>query len=222
MKICALIPCYNEGPHIKAVITECRKYIENILVFDDGSVDNSVSEAKAAGAEVVAHEQNLGKGQTLADGLDLLAARGYDAVITLDADGQHLPAEIPLFVKAAEAGVDIAIGNRMSERKSMPLVNWYTNVITSLIISALAKQRIHDSQVGYRVIRCDAWAIIRDRIKTRNFEFEGEMLVASGRAGQKIADVPITTIYGTEVSKISPAADTWRFVKMVWRLLWTR
>lgn len=222
MKICALIPCYNEGPHIREVITECFKHIDNILVFDDGSSDGSLGEAKAAGAEVVAHEVNQGKGQTLADGLDLLAARGFDAVITLDADGQHLPAEIPLFIKAGEDGADIAIGNRMSERKTMPVVNWYTNVVTSLVISWLAGRRIHDSQVGYRLVRCDAWKAIRDRIKTRNFEFEGEMLVVAGRAGQKIVDVPITTIYGTEVSKISPTADTIRFIKMALRLLRNR
>ncbi len=222
MKICALIPCYNEGPHIKAVINECRKYIGDVLVYDDGSTDESPAEARSTGVEVVVHPQNKGKGQTLADGLDLLAERGYDAVITLDADGQHLPAEIPLFIKAAEDGTDIAIGNRMTERKTMPLVNWYTNVVTSLFVSALAHQRIHDSQVGYRVIRCDAWVKIRDKIISRNFEFEGEMLVAAGRSGLKIVDVPIATIYGEEVSKISPAADTWRFVKMVWRLLWTR
>lgn len=222
MKICALIPAYNEGPHIRQVINECRAHICDILVFDDGSTDNTVSEAKAAGAEVVAHEVNQGKGQTLADGLDLLCDRGFDAIITLDADGQHLPAEIPLFIKAAEEGADIAIGNRMDERKSMPIVNWYTNVITSLVISMLAWRRIHDSQVGYRAIRADAWRAIRNKIKSRNFEFEGEMLVAGGRAGQKIVDVPITTIYGTEVSKISPAADTWRFIKMAFRLLLRR
>lgn len=219
MKICALIPAYNEGAHIREVIEECRKYIDDILVYDDGSTDGSIEEAKKVGAEVCIHEVNKGKGQTLADGLDLLAERGFDAVITLDADMQHLPSEIPLFIKAGEDGADIAIGNRMDERKSMPIVNWYTNVITSLVISMLARKRVHDSQVGYRLVRTDCWVKIRDKIVSRNFEFEGEMLVAAGREKMSIVDVPITTVYGDEVSKISPWLDTWRFVKMAFRLL---
>ena len=113
----------------------------------------------------------------------------------------------------------MVIGNRMTERKTMPLVRWYTNVITSLVISCLARRRVHDSQVGYRLIRCDAWKKIRDRIVSRNFEFEGEMLIMAGRARMRVDEVPIKTIYGTEVSKINPLLDTWRFIKMAVRLL---
>ncbi len=222
MKICALIPAFNEGPHIRGVITECQKYIDNILVYDDGSSDNTVEEARATGVEVVIHPQNMGKGQTLADGFDLLIERGYDAIIALDADGQHLPEELPLFIAAGENGADLAIGNRMTERKTMPVVNWYTNVITSKVLSMIAGQRFHDSQVGYRLIRSNVWEKIRDKIISRNFEFEGEMLVAAGRAGFKVVDVPITTVYGTEVSKINPLLDTWRFIKMCLRLIFTR
>ncbi len=221
MKICALIPAYNEGDYIYEVVCRCREHIDHILVYDDGSTDNTIAEAERAGVEVVTRERNKGKGHTLLDGLNLLAERGYDGVITLDADGQHLPEELPLFIAAAEAGADIVIGNRMAEQKSMPKVNWYTNVVTSLVISLLARQRIHDSQVGYRYISCNAWKQIRDRIVSRNFEFEGEMLVVAGRQRLKIADVPIETVYGTEVSKINPWLDTWRFVKMACRLLFS-
>ncbi len=219
MKICALIPAYNEGDYIYEVACRCKEYITDILVYNDGSSDNTVAEAERAGVEVVSREQNKGKGQTLLEGFDLLSARGYDGVIALDADGQHLPEELPLFIQAANSGADIVIGNRMAEQKSMPIVNWYTNVITSLVISMLARQRIHDSQVGYRFIRCAAWEEIKTKIVSRNFEFEGEMLVVAGRAKLSIVDVPIETVYGTEVSKINPWLDTWRFVKMASRLL---
>ena len=221
MKICALIPAYNEGEYIYDVITRCRAHIADILVYDDGSTDNTAQEARRAGAEVVGRESNKGKGQTLLDGFNLLAERGYDGIIALDADGQHLPEELPLFVEAAVAGADIVIGNRMAEQKNMPRVNWYTNVVTSMVISILAHKRIRDSQVGYRFIRCRAWKEIRDRIKSRNFEFEGEMLVVAGRLGLKIADVPIETVYGEEVSKINPWLDTWRFIRMAFRLLFS-
>ena len=219
MKICALVPAYNEEEYIYEVICRCRKYIADILVFDDGSTDHTAEEARRAGAEVVGRKDNKGKGYTLFEGINLLMERGYDGIIALDADGQHLPEEIPLFIAAAENGADIAIGNRMYERKTMPLVNWYTNVITSLVISMLARRRIHDSQVGYRFISCKLWQQIRDKIVSRNFEFEGEMLVVAGRAKSSIIDVPIETVYGTEVSKINPWLDTWRFIKMACRLL---
>jgi len=204
------------------VVSECRQHLNDVLVYDDGSQDDTVEVARRAGAEVITHPHNQGKGQTLFDGFDVLCERGYEAVICLDADGQHAPDEIPLFVQAGEAGADMAIGNRMSERKNMPLVRWYTNVVTSLVISWLARRRVHDSQVGYRLIRCDAWRKIRDHIGSRNFEFEGEMLVMAGRAGMRIDEVPIKTIYGTETSKINPLLDTWRFIKMAFRLLGTK
>ncbi len=219
MRICVLIPAYNEGDYIYDVICRCKKHIDNILVYDDGSTDNTVDEAKRAGVEIVGRERNKGKGQTLLDGLDLLAKQGYDGVIALDADGQHLPEELPLFIKAACDGADIVIGNRMAEKKTMPIVNWYTNVITSMVISMLAHKRIYDSQVGYRFIRCEAWEQIKGSIVSRNFEFEGEMLVVAGRHKLTIVDVPIETVYGTEISKINPWLDTWRFIKMAFRLL---
>ena len=142
-------------------------------------------------------------------------------MIALDADGQHLPEELPLFLRAAEDGADIVIGNRMYEQKSMPKVNWYTNVITSMVISMLARKRIYDSQVGYRYVSSKAWTMVRDKIVSRNFEFEGEMLVVAGRQKLSIVDVPIETVYGTEVSKINPWLDTWRFIKMSCRLLFS-
>lgn len=221
MKICALIPAYNEGDYIYDVICRCKEHIDDILVYDDGSTDNTASEAKRAGVEVVGRNSNKGKGQTLLDGFNLLTERGYDGMIALDADGQHLPEELPLFLRAAEDGADIVIGNRMYEQKSMPKVNWYTNVITSMVISMLARKRIYDSQVGYRYVSSKAWTMVRDKIVSRNFEFEGEMLVVAGRQKLSIVDVPIETVYGTEVSKINPWLDTWRFVKMSCRLLFS-
>ncbi|GHS91756.1 dolichol-phosphate mannose synthase [Planctomycetales bacterium] len=221
MKVAILIPAYNEAAYIGDVVAQCRERVPELLVFDDGSTDATVAVARAAGAEVVAHARNLGKGQTLFDGLNLLAERGYDAVLCLDADGQHAPAEIPLFIRAGD-DADFVIGNRMQERQTMPLVRWWTNVVTSRVISWLGKCRVHDSQVGYRLVRCAAWRKIRDKIISRNFEFEGEMLVMAGRAGLRVAEVPVRTIYGTETSQINPLLDTWRFIKMAWRLLKNR
>lgn len=215
MKVCALIPAYQEAAHIVPVIERTRAVLPDVLVYDDGSTDGTPDLARAAGAEVLVHEVNQGKGATLADGLDACTARGFDAVVTLDGDGQHAPEEIPRFLEAIE-NADIVIGNRMTERATMPFVRWHTNRTMSRIVSWLAKVRIDDSQVGFRCIRCAAWKSFT--VQTRNFDFESEQLVKAGRAGLRIVSVPISTIYGDEVSKINLWVDTIRFAKMVWRL----
>lgn len=215
MRICALIPAYQEAAHIVPVIGRTRAVLPDVLVYDDGSTDGTPDRARGAGAEVLVHEVNQGKGATLADGLDACAARGFDAVVTLDGDGQHAPEEIPRFLEAIE-NADLVIGNRMTERATMPFVRWHTNRTMSRIVSWLAGVRIEDSQVGFRCIRCGAWKSID--VQTRNFDFESEQLVKAGRAGLRIASVPISTIYGDEVSKINPWVDTIRFARMVWRL----
>ena len=190
-------------------------YINDVVVYDDASTDDTASVAERAGAIVLRHAQNAGKGQTLRDGLNWACENDYTAVVTLDGDGQHLPEEINRFLeKIGEA--DLIIGNRMFECDNMPFVRTCTNRFTSWVISLLAKQKIHDSQVGFRLITCDCWRGID--IKSNNFEFEGEMLIAASRKGFRIAEVPISTVYGDEKSKIRPVRDTIRFFKMIWRL----
>ncbi len=219
LKFCALIPSYNEEPHIAEVVRRTRQFVDDVIVYDDGSSDNSVQEAESAGATVIRHPQNMGKGATLADGMDWAAENGYDAVLTLDADGQHLPEEIQPFLDAIQ-NAEMVVGSRMAERKDMPFVRWNTNLFMSWVVSKLAHVRIPDSQCGFRMISTKAWKSVE--VLSRNFDFESEVLVAIGRAGYRITDVPISTVYGTEVSKINPVKDTIRFFKMVWRLWWAR
>ncbi len=214
-KVCAVIPACNEAAHIAAIVARTRKFVAAILVVDDGSVDNSAHLAAEAGAMILRHERNAGKGASLQDGLDWAVEKGFDFAITLDGDGQHLPEEIPNFLAVA-ADCDLAIGNRMAARHGMPWVRWHTNRFMSAVISRLAGVAIPDSQCGFRLIRCAIWPHLV--IRSRNFDYESEMLVAAGRAGLRIAAVPISTVYGTEQSKIRPGRDTIRFLRLVWRL----
>ncbi|MCD8141422.1 MAG: glycosyltransferase family 2 protein [Planctomycetaceae bacterium] len=215
MKIAALIPAYREEKHLAGVIAGTLPYIADILVVDDGSPDRTREIAAAAGATVLVNEHNLGKGASLARGLDHLFATGYDAAVCLDADGQHLPAEIPRFLAAAESA-DLVVGNRMADVEKMPFARLWTNRFTSWILSRLAGVAVPDTQCGYRLVRREAWQGVT--IRTRNYDFEGEMIVAMGRKGFRIASVPVSTIYGDEVSTINPVRDTVRFFSMVWRL----
>ncbi len=215
LRICAVIPAFNESRSLGQVIREAAQYVEQIIVVDDGSADDTARVAAEAGAQVRRHERNRGKGASLSDGLDWAAEQGFDAAISLDADGQHMPREIPRFRQAA-SDADMVIGNRMTERRNMPFVRWNTNRFMSWLVSRLAGVRLYDSQCGFRLIKTSAWQSLE--VKSCNFDFESEILVAAGRAGMRIVPVPISTVYAGEKSKIKPVTDTVRFFRMVWRL----
>ena len=219
----ALIPAFNEAGHISSVIRGVSGQIpaSNILVIDDGSSDSTVSESEATGVEVVRNSVNLGKGATLLKGFSLMSEKaGIEAVFTLDADGQHDPVEMSSFITAfREKNADIVIGSRMADTTGMPALRRFTNWSTSTIISLRAGVRIDDTQSGYRLVRLSMMNKLD--LVTRNFDLESEILIKAARLGAVIVSVPIATIYGEEKSKINPAVDTWRFLKLVFRsFLW--
>ena len=221
MRVCAVIPAYNEENHIGPVIEGVKPFVQTVLVVDDGSRDRTGEIARAAGAEVLTHNPNQGKGISLRDGLSWGVDHGFDAMIALDADGQHLPAELPRFVTALQGGADLVVGNRMDDVATMPWVRKATNRFMSWLVSRLARTGIPDTQCGYRGMTAGAWASLSRACDTGGFDFESDMLIQAGRMGMRLASVPISTIYGTEVSKIDPVADTIRFFRMVgrkWRM----
>jgi glycosyltransferase involved in cell wall biosynthesis len=170
--------------------------------------------------EVIAleHEDNRGKGEALKTGFDFAAKRDFAAVITLDADLQHAPESIPAFIEAyREATCDIVVGARNIALSVMPFARWWTNRTTSWIISKMVKQRITDSQSGYRLIATRVWQNIP--LSTTGYDLESEILIKAGKMGYRIGEVPIETIYTGGKSYINPWADTWRFIKLVWRNL---
>ncbi len=215
MNIAALIPAYREEKHIADVVRRTKEHLSRVLVVDDGSGDDTGRIAREAGAEVIVNSPNRGKGASLAIGLDRLFADGFDAVLCLDADGQHLPAEIPRFLAAAP-GADLVVGNRMADTRDMPFARLWTNRLTSRILGSLAGVAVPDTQCGFRLVGREAWRAVE--VKGGNYDFEGEMIVLMGRKGFRITSVPVSTVYGDEVSDIRPVRDTIRFFRMVWRL----
>ncbi|MCD5398068.1 glycosyltransferase family 2 protein [candidate division NPL-UPA2 bacterium] len=225
MRVGVLIPAYNEEGTIFSLIKDLlalfadrQDLVEEIIVIDDGSTDNTRREAEKAGARVVFHPENRGKGAALNTGFQYALQRGFEAVITMDGDGQHDGAEIPAFLeKAQEKEAHIIIGNRMGNVENMPQVRFWTNRTTSRVVSALAHQKIDDSQSGYRLIKKEAFQNIN--LVTSNFDAESEILVKASRQGYKITSVPIKTIYMDKFSsKIKPFQDTLRFIRLVVRL----
>ncbi len=216
MRACAVVPAFNEEARVAGVVLGALDRLPKVIVVDDGSSDGTAGAAEKAGAEVLRHRVNRGKGAALRTGMERAFASGFDAAVILDADGQHRTEEIPLFLRAAdETGADIVLGSRMGGAEGMPLVRWLTNRFTSAVVSALAGTRIPDSQCGFRLVRESAFRAMTFR--TTRYDTESEMLIEAARAGRRIVSVPVSTIYGTEKSRINPLLDTARFFMLAAR-----
>ena len=219
MKICVVIPTYNEAKTITDIIRGIRKQGLDTVVIDDGSQDNTFEIATENGAVVLRNKNNEGKGASLIKGFGYAQDNNFDAVITMDGDGQHLPEEIPYFIRLAKySNSGIFIGNRMLKTKRMPFVRVFTNRFMSWLISFMAGQSIPDTQCGFRLIKKEVLEKIN--FKTSKYETESEIIIKASRLGFKIESVPIKTIYKGEKSQVNPVIDTLRFIKFIVRELW--
>jgi len=213
--VAAVIPAYCEEKHVRDVVERTLQQVDHVLVVDDGSTDATTANARAAGAEVVTHERNLGKGETIKTGLRYWLERNFSHVIILDADGQHLPEEIARFIAAAAGGADLLIGTRMNDVRQMPLIRRVVNRYMSRRISRVCGQQVPDTQCGFRMLSA---AVIPDLLHgAARFDYETEALFIVSRRGGRIESVPISTVYGDEVSSIHPLRDSIRFLKLMRR-----
>ena len=219
MKIGFLIPVYNEEKTINKLIQALPGDKKDIIVIDDGSIDRTPEIAEKAGVTLFKHKQNMGKGQAHRTGFQYAIEQGYDYLITLDGDGQHNPEEVSKFIKRIEAkGEDIIVGVRRRSLRNMPIIRYLTNLATSCVVSFLAHCTIKDTQSGYRAI---STKVLRNiSLTTCNFQTESEILIKAARLGYKIGEVPISTIYQEENSKIRPCLDTVRFITLALKSMW--
>jgi len=214
--ILVLIPAYNEERTLGRVVEAVRAARLPVLVVDDGSTDATAAVAREAGATVVSHDRNRRKGVALMTGFRWALDRGYDAVITMDADGQHDPADLGKFIAAYEEDAgDLIIGERCPSE--MPFPRWFTSPIGSWMLSLALGTRVTDNQSGYRLL--SRRFIERLRLRSKGYEAEVEMIWEAVRLGVRIGWVPIRTIYYKErKSGFDPVRDTLRFLGMVWRI----
>jgi glycosyltransferase involved in cell wall biosynthesis len=211
-KALALIPGYNEEGAIGQVVREARAILP-VLVVDDGSKDKTAEVAQAAGAIVLKQVPNQGKGAALRTGFRYALDHGFDAVLTLDADGQHDPAEMPKFLEChAETGAELIIGAR--DFRQMPLVRRISNRFARASFSRVVGRPILDNQSGYRLIAAPLLRLLQES-REQGFEFEVEMIVVCVRERMRLEWVPIRTIYGDENSHISPLAHTANFLRIL-------
>jgi glycosyltransferase involved in cell wall biosynthesis len=210
-----LIPAHNEAPRIGPVVQGAVRHLP-VLVVDDGSADDTARVAEAAGARVVRQPANLGKGEALQAGFRRAMADGAAAVVTLDADGQHDPGEIPAFLAARErTGAELVVGARQFH--AMPPSRRLANTLGKRVLRWATGRDIPDNQSGYRLVgRPLMEAMLRS--EEPGFGFEVEMIVECARRGWAIEWVPIRTIYGEEKSHIHAVTHLSRFLKLAWRI----
>jgi glycosyltransferase involved in cell wall biosynthesis len=214
-KILALIPAFNESCKIASVVAGARLYLP-VLVVDDGSSDTTAECARQAGAEVLLQKPNQGKGAALRAGFRHALDCGYEAVITLDADGQHDPLEITAFLETACARpAGLIIGARDFSR--MPPGRRLANSLGRACLSLVLGQPVRDNQSGYRLItRPIMQAMLAS--SEQGFEFEVEMVAVCLRMGYRLDWVPIRTIYQGEKSHIRPWQHVWNFLRVAWKV----
>ena len=223
----AVIPAFQDEKHIGDIARRTRERLDHVVVVDDGSTDRTAERAREAGAEVIVHDQNRGKGEAIKTGLAhwLGAAnrrrREQDSpiewVILLDSDGQHLPEEIDRFLLAAAdaARPTFFIGNRMNDVARMPLVRCVVNRYMSTHISRVCGQNVPDTQCGFRMLDRQ---LIPDLLGGgHRFDYDTEALIIASRKGYRIESVSITTVYTDQVSKIHPVRDALRFFQLMRR-----
>ncbi len=215
--IFAVIPAYNEEKNILDIVRKTKKYISNVVVVDDGSRDRTKENAGKAGAVVLNHMINLGKGAALKTGCDYAAKKNADYIVVLDADAQHDPDDIPRFLEKLSK-CDIVFSYRKSSR-TMPLVLHFGNWFISNFVNILYRVKLNDTQCGFRAFSKDAYKKIR--WNASDYSMESEMISRAGRQRLKYVQIPIQTIYsdkykGTTVidgMKIVLNMFWWRFAK---------
>lgn len=194
-KIVACVPAYNEEKTIAQVLVRTLPHVDELVVVDDGSDDNTGLIAEDLGALVIRHERNLGKGVALRRCLDWAMRNGSDIIVTLDADGQHNPDEIPTLAHVIQAGdADIAIGSRTKEREaamSMDPLTLASNRVVSFLFSARYGGDFTDVQTGYRAFSRAAVERVLPHLRSARFEIELEIFCKARSLGLVLKEVPV-------------------------------
>ena len=219
-RIAAIIPALNEAGSIAQVVEGLRGSVDHVVVVDDGSSDGTAERARAAGAEVIVHTVNRGKGNAVRTGLARVFEGDFTHVLLLDGDMQHLPEEAAALVnQAVRTGADVVLGQRRFDRDRMPASRYHANRIGSRVLSWFVGVPVQDTQCGFRVFRVDALRPLH--LNATKYEIETEMLVKVRRRGGRVETVPVTAVYAGQQSKLRPVPDTTRtcFLAVYYRFL---
>jgi hypothetical protein len=203
LRVIAAIPAYNEERYIGSVILKAKKHVNEVIVFDDGSTDDTAEIARLAGAIVLRQKSNFGKGTAIKGILSEVRNHPPDILIFLDADGQHNPDEIPRLVSAIQQGNDLVIGSRKAGKKKIPFYRRIGQGVLSFGVGVAAKGRkVIDTESGFRAL--SQKAIQEINLTENGFAIETEMIVKATEQGFRMKEVPISTIYVEDGSTQNP------------------
>jgi len=195
LSIIACIPAYNEGKIIGEIVKKTLHYVDEVVVCDDGSTDNTSSESKSAGAKLIRHDKNKGKGAATQSLFEYARKLNADVIVTIDGDGQFLPEEIPKLVQQiTEDKSDVVIGYR-SETNEMPSYRKIGNKVLDKITNLASELPFRDTQSGFRAYSKKAIESIR--FQTNGFGADSEILVDASKKGLRISEEKISVVYNT-------------------------
>ncbi len=209
MSILVCIPAFNEGKVIDKVIKDCLKFSNEVVVCDDGSMDNTYEVADSAGADVIRHEKNIGKGESLRSLFKFARHSNHDIIVTIDGDGQFLPEEIPKLVKnIKENKSDLVIGYRFDDTTEIPNYRRFGNKMLDKMTNMVEEISVRDTQSGFRAY---SRKVIDDiEFKMKGFGADAEILIDAAKKGYRLSEEKITVIYdtGTKTSTKNPISHT--------------
>lgn len=215
-----LIPAYNADQTLPVLLTKISS-LENkphkIYVIDDGSINSPSTLANASNLEFIRNETNRGKGYALKKGFSIFLEQDkIDYLLCMDADLQHPPDFIGSFLELAEAeGQKIIIGKRKKFFSGMPLLRIFSNTLTSIILTLITGHKISDSQCGFRMIHRSV--LEKVQLKENGFQLETEFILEAAKHKFNFAFVQIPTIYNGSNSYINHLGDTFTFIKIIGR-----
>ena len=212
MKTAIIIPNFNDNQKLDELIHSIHvENKEDIIIVDDGSKKQYKS--NNTNISVLYNETNRGKGYSLLKGFKYAYSKGYIHAITLDADLQHNPLHIKEFINSNDNN-DLVLGYRIFS-KEMPIHRRISNVITSKLVSLIVKEKILDSQCGFR--RYNIKKVLDDTYIEMGFQFESEVIIKLFKGHLKFEHIPISTIYNNEISSMNNIMDTIKFIRLIIR-----
>jgi glycosyltransferase involved in cell wall biosynthesis len=218
-KISVIIPTYNEKKTIKHIVENVLKHVKHVVVVDDCSTDSTINELSDFEITLLQNNENLGKAGTLWRGIDHAIRQGFEKIITMDADGQHMPDDIPRFIETSyDYPRRIVVGMRFQSSVGIPKARYNANKFANFWVAWASGMPLKDSQCGFRLYPAELFSQVKIKTKKgRGFVFESEVLIEAGRNGYKVVSIPIDAIYSDDAraSHFRPVLDIAKITIMV-------
>ncbi len=204
VKVVAVMPAYNEESYIGTMVLKVKQYVDEVIVIDDGSKDNTSQIARLAGATVVRHDKNQGYGAAIQSALVEARRRAPDVLVLLDSDTQHNPEEIPRLIKPVREGFDLVIGSRELQKNNIPRYRRIGQKVLSYSTHVLSREKVIDSESGFRCFSKKAIHVLE--LKENGMAVSAETIAEAVGKGLKVTEVPISIIYVKDGSTLNPVA----------------